>query len=180
MVRQNKTGKANKRFNACYNLTKNSSNRMMKTLLLLFISGISFLSSIAQSNNVEDWDKEWLSKTKNKLNHIKIGTRATGTVVYYYKSNKSICSIVKRTTHGYDSVSSISAHFQNDTLFRVTVTRHLRVNNTKGSVIIYLEGDKLIGQKAKGTIFIPSIPTLLDSSYKLLEYAKGQLSWRLK
>ena len=151
----------------------------MKTLLLLFISGISFLSGIAQSNNVEEWDNDWLSKIKGKLKRIQTGNRATRTAIFYYKSNKSIVSIVKRTTHGFDSVSSISAHFQNDTLFRVTVSRRLRYNNIKGSTIIYLKGDKLIGQKAKGIIIIPSIPTLIDSSYKMLEYGKEKLSWRL-
>ena len=152
----------------------------MKHLLLLFIAGISFLSSIAQSNNVEGWDKEWRSKIKGKLKSIRIGNRGTGTAIFYYKSNKSIMGIVKRAQHGYDSVSSISANFQNDTLFSVTVTRHLRQGNTKGSAIIYLKGDKVIGQKETGIIFIPSIPTLIDSSYKMLEYAKAELSWRLK
>src|SRR4051812_38985185 len=98
----------------------------MKTLLLLFISSILFLSSIAQSNNIEDWDKDLRSKIKGKLKSIKIGNRATGTAIFYYKSNKSIFAIVKRHQHGFDSVSSISANFQNDTLFRLVVTRFLR------------------------------------------------------
>ncbi|MBO9203820.1 MULTISPECIES: hypothetical protein [Niastella] len=151
----------------------------MKPLLLLLISSISFLSSIAQSNQVDGWDKDWDSKVKGKLKSIKVGSRATGTAIFYYKSNKSIFSIVKRSQHGWDSVSSICANFQNDTLFRVSITRGLR-DNTRGSAIIYLKGNKLIEQKIAGIIFIPSILSLIDSSYKMLEYAKGELSWQLK
>lgn len=151
----------------------------MKPLLLLLITIISFFPSIAQSNKIADWDKDWDSKVKGKLKSIKVGNRATGTAIFYYKSNKSIFSIVKRSQHGWDSVSSICANFQNDTLFRVVVTRQLR-NSTKGAAIIYLEGNKLIEQKVDGIIFIPSMPTLIDSSYKMLESAKGVLSWQLK
>jgi len=151
----------------------------MRPLALWLICNISFLSSRAQSDDIAHWDKEWSSKIKGKLKHITIGNLATGTAIFYYKSDKSIFAIVKRKQHGADSASSIGANFQNDTLFRVTVTRTLR-NNTRGSAIIYLKGNKLIEQKVSGTIFIPPTPTLIDSSYKMLEYAKGELSSRLK
>jgi hypothetical protein len=150
----------------------------MKSLLLLFFS-ISSLSCISQSNNIDDWDNDWDSKVKGKLKSIKVGNRATGTAIFYYKSNKSIFSIVKRSQHGWDSVSSICANFQNDTLFRVVVTRHLR-GGSQGSAIVYLEGKQIIEQKVTGIVFIPPIPTIVDSSYKMLEYAKGVLSWQLK
>ncbi len=155
----------------------------MKTLLLLFISSILFLSCIAQSNNIDNWDKDWRSKNKRKLKHTRIGNRAAGTIayLYYYKSNKSIYGIVKLSRHGFDSATAIIFNFQNDTLFRVHVTRTLRDHDhTRGSAIIYLKDDKLIDQKVKGAIFIPSIPILIDSSYKMLEYAKRELSWRIK
>jgi P2-related tail formation protein len=151
----------------------------MKPLLLFLISIISFLSSIAQSNSIDDWDKGWLSKTKGKLKSIKVGNRGAGTQIFYYKSNKSIFSIVKRSLHGLDSASSICTNFQNDTLFRVVVTRHLR-GGTQGSAIVYLDGNQIIEQKVTGVVFIPPVPTLIDSSSKMLEYAKKVLSWQLK
>jgi hypothetical protein len=150
----------------------------MKPLLLLLIYIISFLSSIAQSN-IDGWDKDWGSKVRGKLKSIKVGNRAIGTAIFYYKSNRSIFSIVKRSQHGWDSVSSICANFQNDTLFRVVVTRHLR-GSTQGTAIVYLDGNQIIEQKVTGVVFIPPAPTLIDSSNKMLEYAKGVLSWQLK
>jgi len=149
----------------------------MKTIFLVIASVISFLSCIAQHTNVDELDKSLASKVKGKLKKVTIGTKATGTAIYYYKSNKSVFSIYKNKTYGVDSVSSFSTYFQNDTLFRIVIIRYLR-NHSSGKAIIYLAGNNLIDQKITGTVFVPDVPTLIDSSYKMLENAKAVIAYR--
>lgn len=149
-------------------------NQHMKYILLIILAIALGNSCIAQGENVDKWDNALLSKMRGKLKKVVIGNRGTGTAIFYYKSNRSISAIVKREEHGYDSVTSFSANFQNDTLFRVTVTRNLR-SRENGSAIIYLAGDKIIDQKTKGTVYLPATSNLIDSAYKMLDYAKGEL-----
>ena len=153
---------------------KHGIKQNMKSLLLIFTAIILYHSCIAQGENVDKWDKALLSKIRGKLKKVVIGNRGTGTTIFYYKSNRSISAIVKRKQHGYDSVTSFSANFLNDTLLRVTVTRYLRTREN-GSAIIYLAGDQIIDQKIKGTIYLPATSNLIDSAYKMLGYSKGEL-----
>src|SRR2546430_16462158 len=98
---------------------------MFKASLLLSILFSSLFAS--GQNNVKEWDKVLRKSIKGKLKKIILGNRSNGFATFYFKSDKSVFSVVKRekyeTNKRTDSSSSFCANFRNDTLFRIVIRR---------------------------------------------------------
>lgn len=147
---------------------------MLKLILLL--PAVFICSLIEGQNIIKEWDKEWTKKIKGKLKYFR--AKEHNLFFFYYKSNKTVFSIHKRNNYKtgkrLDSVTSFTACFKNDTLFRVVVRIEYPKEKESG-IIMYLDGDKILAQDVRNKMDIPEIPAIVEKSYQFLSQANKLL-----